>query len=240
MPDQDTGALTVFDPPTGQWSTPPAFPSGGHGLVSTADDYLAFAEMLLRGGAPILSRPSVETMTSDHLTPEQKALGGFFPDDFDGRGWGFGVGVITRRDNPYEPVGQYGVGRRSRHDLAERSVRAAGHHSAHEHDVDLTQPPDVALRLPHRRLRGHRRLIAASSPTPTTGSSAPCIPTWESMYGRQSPRKRFVTAFRATTILRWYAVPSLVGGIARAQPEDASGGGYRRSRSPHSGHVTSP
>ena len=65
------------------WSTPPAFPSGGAGLVSTADDYLAFAEMLLRGGAPILSRPSVETMTSDHLTPAQKAVSGFFPDDFD-------------------------------------------------------------------------------------------------------------------------------------------------------------
>jgi CubicO group peptidase (beta-lactamase class C family) len=47
-------------------------------------------------------------MTSDHLTPEQKELSGFFPDDFDGRGWGFGVGVVTRRDTPYEPVGQYG------------------------------------------------------------------------------------------------------------------------------------
>jgi CubicO group peptidase (beta-lactamase class C family) len=76
--------------------------------VSTADDYLAFAEMLLRGGAPLLSRPSVETMTSDHLTPAQKAVSGFFPDDFDARGWGFGVGVVTRRDHPAAPVGQYG------------------------------------------------------------------------------------------------------------------------------------
>ena len=76
--------------------------------MSTAGDYVTFAEMLLRGGAPILSRPSVETMTSDHLTPEQKAIGGFFPDDFDARGWGFGVGVVTRRDHPAAPVGQYG------------------------------------------------------------------------------------------------------------------------------------
>ncbi|MCU1372810.1 MAG: hypothetical protein JWO68_96, partial [Actinomycetia bacterium] len=108
LTDPETGALGVYDAPAGQWSVPPAFPSGGAGLVSTADDYLAFAEMLLGGGAPLLSRPSVETMTADHLTPEQKAVSGFFPDDFDARGWGFGVGVVTRRDHPAAPVGQYG------------------------------------------------------------------------------------------------------------------------------------
>jgi CubicO group peptidase (beta-lactamase class C family) len=108
MTDPETGALSLFDAPTGQWSTPPAFPSGGAGLVSTADDFLAFAEMLLRGGAPIVSRPTVETMTSDHLTAAQKAASGFFPDDFDARGWGFGVGVVTRRDHAAAPVGQYG------------------------------------------------------------------------------------------------------------------------------------
>jgi CubicO group peptidase (beta-lactamase class C family) len=106
--DPATGARSVFDPVDGQWSTPPAFPGGGAGLVSTAEDFLAFARMLLGGGAPLLSRPTVETMTTDHLTPEQKAIGGFFPDDFDGRGWGFGVGVVTRRDSPAQPVGQYG------------------------------------------------------------------------------------------------------------------------------------
>ena len=30
-------------PRGGRWRRPPAFPSGGGGLVSTADDYLAFA-----------------------------------------------------------------------------------------------------------------------------------------------------------------------------------------------------
>lgn len=108
LTDPETGALRVYDAPEGQWSTPPAFPSGGAGLVSTADDFLPFAEMLLRGGAPVLSRPSVETMTTDHLTPAQKAVSGFFPDDFDARGWGFGVGVVTRREGPAAPVGQYG------------------------------------------------------------------------------------------------------------------------------------
>jgi CubicO group peptidase (beta-lactamase class C family) len=108
MTDAETGALEVYDDPTGQWSAPPAFPSGGAGLVSTAADYLAFAEMLLRGGRPILSRPSVETMITDQLTPEQKAVSGFFPGDFDARGWGFCVGIVTRREDPAAPVGQYG------------------------------------------------------------------------------------------------------------------------------------
>jgi CubicO group peptidase (beta-lactamase class C family) len=106
--DPETELLRPYDQPDGQWSTPPAFPSGGAGLVSTAADFLAFAEMLLRGGAPLLSRPSVETMTTDQLTPEQKAVSGFFPDDFDARGWGFCVGVVTRREHPAAPVGQYG------------------------------------------------------------------------------------------------------------------------------------
>jgi CubicO group peptidase (beta-lactamase class C family) len=106
MTSPETGTLNLFDEPSGQWSTPPAFPSGGAGLVSTAADFLAFAEVLLRGGAPLLSRPSVETMTADQLTPAQKAASGFYPDDFDARG--FGVGVVTRRDDPSAPVGQYG------------------------------------------------------------------------------------------------------------------------------------
>jgi len=108
LTDPGSGALQLFDEPEGQWSTPPAFASGGAGLVSTATDFLAFAEMLLRGGAPLLSRPSVQTMTTDQLTPEQKAVSGFFPDDFDARGWGFCLGVVTRREHPAAPVGQYG------------------------------------------------------------------------------------------------------------------------------------
>src|SRR5215510_8783709 len=61
-----TGAFEVFDDARGgHWSKPPAFPSGGGGLVSTADDFLAFSQMLLDKGRfgreRILSRPSVET-----------------------------------------------------------------------------------------------------------------------------------------------------------------------------------
>jgi CubicO group peptidase (beta-lactamase class C family) len=143
--DPATGALRLFDAPEGQWSTPPNFPSGGGGLVSTADDFLAFAEMLMNGGAPLLSRPTVETMTSNHLTPEQRAIGGFFADDFAARGWGFGVGVVMRRDNPSAPVGQYGwdggLGTIWRNDPSEQLVTILLTNSA----WTSPRPPDVAL-----------------------------------------------------------------------------------------------
>ncbi len=111
--DFATGGIRVYDPATGgEWSQPPAFPSGAAGLVSTADDYLAFGQMMLNkgnyGNTRILSRPSVELMTADHLTPEQKAVSGFGPGFFDKQGWGFGVSVTTRRENLVEHVGHYG------------------------------------------------------------------------------------------------------------------------------------
>jgi CubicO group peptidase (beta-lactamase class C family) len=76
------------------------------------DDYLAFAQMLLGGGkyrgGRVLSRPSVETMTTDQLTPAQKEVSGFWPGYFDNLGWGFGMSVVTRRDEPATPLGAYG------------------------------------------------------------------------------------------------------------------------------------
>ena len=88
------GGLTVWDPPDGAWSRPPAFGDGAAGLLSTADDLLAFARMLLRGGAPVLSAGSARAMTTGQLTPEQKARGGLGPGFFTGRSWGFGLAVL--------------------------------------------------------------------------------------------------------------------------------------------------
>jgi CubicO group peptidase (beta-lactamase class C family) len=95
------------EPLTDDWSTRPAFPSGGGGLLSTVDDMAAFAAMLLDRGAGLLSRPAVELMTTDQLTDAQKAVSGFMPGYFDARGWGFGVAVDTRRVN-LSSVGRYG------------------------------------------------------------------------------------------------------------------------------------
>jgi CubicO group peptidase (beta-lactamase class C family) len=109
----ETGALALHDGvDDSQWSRPPAFPDAGAGLVSTIDDYLAFGQMMLNkgkhGSERVLSRPSVETMTTDQLTPEQKAVSGFFPGYWDSRGWGFGVSMVTRRDDVAAVPGRYG------------------------------------------------------------------------------------------------------------------------------------
>jgi CubicO group peptidase (beta-lactamase class C family) len=82
--------LAVWDEPDGQWSHPPAFGDAAAGLVSTVDDLLAFARMLLRGGSPVLSESAAKAMTSDQLTAEQKARGGFGPTFFQGQSWSFG------------------------------------------------------------------------------------------------------------------------------------------------------
>ena len=87
------GGLVARDSPAGTWSHPPAFGDGAAGLVSTADDLLAFARMLLGGGGPVLSGDAVRAMTSDQLTPAQKARGGLGPDFFKRQSWGFGQAV---------------------------------------------------------------------------------------------------------------------------------------------------
>jgi len=108
-----TGTLVVYDPArNGQWSRPPAFPSGAGGLVSTADDFLAFSQMMLNkgklGSVCLLSRPSVELITTDQLTPEQKATSGLTEDFFESHGWGFGVSIVTRRTELAGSIGMYG------------------------------------------------------------------------------------------------------------------------------------
>ena len=109
--DQATQKLTVFDDPcTGKFSSPPVFENGSAGLVSTADDFHAFAQMMLNGGRlgseRILSRPSVELMTTDQITPEQKLGSELFLGDI--RGWGFGMSVFTGRDDLFTSPGRFG------------------------------------------------------------------------------------------------------------------------------------
>jgi len=91
------------------WTKPPAFPSGAAGLVSTVDDYLAFARLLLNEGVHknerLLSERSVRLMTTNHLTPEQMAGGGPI---LAGQGWGFGVAVATAPDEVSSVAGRYG------------------------------------------------------------------------------------------------------------------------------------
>jgi len=75
------------------------FDCGGGCAVSTARDYLRFAQMLLNGGAldgvRILGRKTVAYMTADHMGPEIDAtLLHAYPNI---NGYGFGLGVAVRR-----------------------------------------------------------------------------------------------------------------------------------------------
>jgi CubicO group peptidase (beta-lactamase class C family) len=111
--DAATGTAAVFDEARGgRFTSTPAFESGAGGLMSTVDDYHAFCQMMLdkgkHGHERILSRLSVELMTTDHITPEQKAASPFFPGFWDNRGWGFGLSIITRRDGLADVPGRFG------------------------------------------------------------------------------------------------------------------------------------
>ena len=118
--DADRIAEAQVDPKTGErppmsrtLTQRPKFLSGGGGMVSTAPDYLRFAQMLLGGGeregVRILSRKSVELMRSDHLPPgiafsattraqfEESAPIPEF-------GQGFGLGFCVRKEAGLNPV----------------------------------------------------------------------------------------------------------------------------------------
>ncbi|WP_405613556.1 serine hydrolase domain-containing protein [Streptomyces sp. NBC_00076] len=104
-----TGAPELLDAPDGGWSTVPAFPSGQGGLVGTADDWLAFARMLLACGTAnghrLLSPTSVSRMTTNHLTARQREIGALFMED---QGWGYGGSVDVSPVDPWNVPGRYG------------------------------------------------------------------------------------------------------------------------------------
>jgi CubicO group peptidase (beta-lactamase class C family) len=92
------------DPDTGKAVSVPdvtvaaRFECGGGCAVSTAADYVRFAQMLLsRGsldGTRVLGRKTVEYMTADHLGPTVTGAGNYVP----GPGYGFGLGFAVRRE----------------------------------------------------------------------------------------------------------------------------------------------
>ena len=94
---------------------PLKFECGGACAVSTAMDYLRFAQMLLNGGVledkRILSRKTVELMTADHLAPDVRArtTNPLLP-----AGFGFGLGFSVRTHTGLAPlagtVGDYAWG----------------------------------------------------------------------------------------------------------------------------------
>jgi len=109
--DPATQKLRVFDPPvTGKFSSPPVFENGSAGLVSTADDFNAFAQMMLNGGSlgseRVLSKASVELMTTNHISADEKRESQLFLGNT--RGWGFGMSVFRALDDGDTTPGRFG------------------------------------------------------------------------------------------------------------------------------------
>jgi CubicO group peptidase (beta-lactamase class C family) len=94
--DQKTGKLNAF--PFPNYDTPPEYTAGGGGLISTLDDYLTFARMLLNkgelNGKRYIRRETFELMTTNHLTPEQRAVPFLGMPLWAGMGFGLGLSVI--------------------------------------------------------------------------------------------------------------------------------------------------
>ncbi len=92
-----------------EWTVPPPFPSGAGGLLSTVDDYLVFARLLLDGGIHrgerLLSSGSVDAMTTNHLTPVQVETAGML---LEPKGWGYGMAVAPAQDQFSAIPGRYG------------------------------------------------------------------------------------------------------------------------------------
>ena len=94
-PNEDNTAIQPQDPDRARdYTEPPTYFSGGGGLVSTAADYLQFAQMLLNGGelegTRILGPETIELMTRDHL--------GEIPIWGDVGSYGFGLGFMVYPD----------------------------------------------------------------------------------------------------------------------------------------------
>jgi CubicO group peptidase (beta-lactamase class C family) len=109
--NRQTDQLDFFDDPANSaFASEPAGESGGGGLVSTLEDYFAFSRMLLNkgrhGDEHILSGASVELMTADHVTPENRTGAEIFFERHSS--WGLGVAVDIRREEIYHTPGRFG------------------------------------------------------------------------------------------------------------------------------------
>lgn len=98
------GTLALDDDPlTSPYGQAPTFLSGGGGLVSTAEDYRRFCQMLLDGGeydgARLIGPKTIELMTENHLPGGSDlaplATGSFSESTFDGVGFGLGFAVCV-------------------------------------------------------------------------------------------------------------------------------------------------
>jgi CubicO group peptidase (beta-lactamase class C family) len=98
------GVVLQDDPTTSSYLAPPSLASGGGGLVSTAEDYLKFCQMILNGGAlgeaRLLSPKTVQLMGLNHLPggADLSTLSRSLFSEAAYAGLGFGLGFSTTID----------------------------------------------------------------------------------------------------------------------------------------------
>jgi len=104
------GKLAPFEPYNDMFLKAPSFPAGDSGLVSTADDFGAFAKFMFTGLAPdgkrLIKAETLKAMTTNRLTPEQIKDGAMILGP--GRGWGLGLGVQVAASPSGVQPGAYG------------------------------------------------------------------------------------------------------------------------------------
>lgn len=103
QPTREGGLALQDDGQTSSFLTPPAFVSGGGGLVSTAQDYLQFCRMMLHGGSlgghRYISRKTIDLMIANHLPggvdlpAMSRSL--FSEAAYEGVGFGLGFAIST-------------------------------------------------------------------------------------------------------------------------------------------------
>jgi len=107
-----TQELTVLStiPPPASFSTPPVLKTAAPGWVSTADDFNAFAQMMLNG-VPLGKRPhpvAAVGRTDDHRPTDVRAEAGLRNIFLVPTGWGMGLSVFTGRDDLCNVPGRFG------------------------------------------------------------------------------------------------------------------------------------
>lgn len=99
------GNKMITDPEVNDVSRPVSFFSGNGGLVSTADDYMIFSQMLLNKGeykgVRLLKRKTVELMTSIHISNQLMPTDDFFGPLLKGMGFGYGFAVVQDNVSPH-------------------------------------------------------------------------------------------------------------------------------------------
>jgi CubicO group peptidase (beta-lactamase class C family) len=95
----DEGLVEIEPAGGGFYAGPPPFDVSHGELVSTARDFHRFTRMLVDGGRAVggqmISTEHLQLMTSDQVPEACKKPDSFYPEFWDGTGWGFGVAVKT-------------------------------------------------------------------------------------------------------------------------------------------------